>query len=57
MSQTAPGGNVGEHEWCQSGVGGGCDTVRFGQSKEEWDENNIQAERTIEIKVIRKAER
>lgn len=39
MSPTAPRGNVGEHEWFQSGVRVGCGTVRFGHSQKKCDEN------------------
>lgn len=45
MSPTAPGGNVGEHEWFQFGAGEGCGTVRFGYTKNGMKDHLIKAER------------
>lgn len=46
MSPTAPGGNVGEHEWFQFGAGEGCGTVRFGYTK-KWDEGSFNKSRKM----------
>lgn len=38
MSPTAPGGNVGEHEWFQFGAGVGYGTVTV---RQKWDEGSF----------------